>query len=253
MSGFHFSLATSDSKAIAREYCASFYNGEPVLSVSSNTFGEVPVFFDKVNNGQRFDCVELDPKIFNKGIKPFNKLKAKYPSLTYHNKNVFDMDFSQYGRINLDFCGQLTNTLMFNLFKHLQNYNGKVFITLLRAREHFHVEYYGAKSKEHFRDEVFPQMIKKFTGLDVYLPRHDYKNYKEGSNRPSLMMVYSFFRKDNDTINEIYEEKKLISDYLERTAHIHMSDLNMNDIHTVAEATGLKYETVEYYFKKYIL
>jgi hypothetical protein len=192
---FHFSLAASDSKTKAREYCTSFYNGEPVLSVSSNTFGEVPVFFGKVNKGQRFDCVEIETDTYQSGLKTFKGLKKKYPSLTYQNKNVFDMDFSLYNHINLDFCGQLTNTLMFDLFKHLKNFNGKVFITLQRAREQFEPAYYGAKDKKHFRDVVFPQMIKNFTGLDVYLPRHDYDNIKEGNKKASHMMIYSFIRK----------------------------------------------------------
>jgi hypothetical protein len=192
---FHFSLSLSDSKAIAREYCASFYNGEPVLSVSSNTFGEVPVFFGKVNKGQRFDCVENKADTYQSGLAVFNQLKEEYPSLTYQNKDVFDMDFTQYKHINLDFCGCFTNTLIFQLFKNLKNYNGKVFITLLRCREKFDVAHYGAKDNNHFRDVIFPQMIKTFTGLDVYLPRHDYENLKEGDKKPSNMMIYSFIRK----------------------------------------------------------
>lgn len=192
---FSFSLSASDSKAIAREYCASFYNGEPVLSVSSNTFGEVPVFFSKVNKGQRFDCVEKKYDTYQSGLGFFNQLKEEYPSLTYQNKDVFDMDFTQYKHINLDFCGCLTNTLMFQLFKHLKNYNGKVFITLLRCREKFDVAHYGAKDNNHFRDVIFPQMIKNFTGMDVYLPRHDYDNIKEGDKKASNMMIYSFIRK----------------------------------------------------------
>jgi hypothetical protein len=192
---FHFSLASSDSKAKAREYCASFYNGEPVLSVSSNTFGEVPVFLDKVNKNQRFDCVEIDRSTYLSGLETFKELKEKYPSLTYQNKDVFDMNFTEYKRINLDFCGNLNNGLMFNLFKHLANFNGTVYITLLRGREQFDVAHYGAKDNKHFRDIIFPQMIKTFTGLDVYMPRHDYENYKDGSKMSSHMMIYSFIRK----------------------------------------------------------
>ena len=192
---FNFSLSASDTKAIAREYCATNYNGVPVLSVSANTFGEVPVFFNRANNGQVFDCVEIDKDTFTSGQELYNKLKEQYPTVTYQNKNVFDMDFTKYGRINLDFCGNITNGLIFNLCKHLANFNGEVFITLMRGRELFDVTHYGAKNEKHFRDVVFPQIIKNFTGMDVYLPRHDYKNYKEGSKAPSNMMIYSFTRK----------------------------------------------------------
>jgi hypothetical protein len=200
MAQFHYSLSITDSKAIARNYSASNYNGESVLSVSADTFGEVPVFFNIANKNQRFDCVEINPDVYNSGLEAFNELKAKYPSLTYQNKNVFDMDFSQYDRINLDFCGQLTNKLIFDLIKHLNGFKGKVFITLLRGREQFEPSYYGTQKKgeagkTEFRDDVFPQLIKKFTGLDVYLPRHDYQNRKEGGKKPINMMVYSFHKK----------------------------------------------------------
>jgi hypothetical protein len=192
---FLFALSQSPAKAAAREYCASNYKGESVLSVSANTFGEVPVFFNKVNKGQIFDCVEIDKKTFIEGQGEFLRLKKEYPTVTYQNKDVFDMDFGKYDRINLDFCGNFTNGLIFNLCKHLKNFNGKVFITLMRGRELFDVTHYGAKNEKDFRDLVFPQMIKNFTGMDVYLPRHDYENLKEGSNKPAHMMIYSFIRK----------------------------------------------------------
>ena len=249
---FLLSLAQSDSKAKAREYCASFYNGEPVLSVSSITFGVVPVFFNRVNNGQVFDCVEIDEETFISGQENYQKLKKQYPTLTYQNKNVFDMDFSQYKHINLDFCGQLTNTLMFDLFKHLKNFNGKVFITLLRGREQFEPAYYGAKDKKHFRDVVFPQMMKTFTGLDVYLPRHDYQNYKKDSKMPSNMMIYSFIRSDKSTKKpyKLQEAQELVLRYMEDQVHIHQGQFDQTD---VVKATGLDLDVVEFIFKKYNL
>jgi len=247
---FHFSLASSDSKAKAREYCASFYNGEPVLSVSSNTFGEVPVFFGAANKGQRFDCVEIDRTTFLSGLRPYNELKKQYPTLTYQNKDVFDMDFSQYKRINLDFCGNLNNALMFNLFKHLKDFNGKVFITLLRGREQFDVSHYGAKSNAHFRDVIFPQMIKTFTGLDVYLPRHDYENYKEGSSKASHMMIYSFIRNEKDV--KAREHNKRNSDNID-AIYNYIDTHETYCVMDVVKATGIDKETVEHYFKKYQL
>lgn len=185
-------------KQTAREFVLNHIPSDcaRVLTLSADTFSfENMVLNSRLSKNPVIDAYEYDKETYNKGKKRFNELKQKHNELNFYLGDIFSVDFKQYDFINLDLCGSFTIELVNRLIASLQGFEGTIFITMTKNVRNTllrnHLDIYGVKTMQSFRDEVFPNLMKYYCDLDMFVEPFMYKNKSENT-KATEMALFGF-------------------------------------------------------------
>lgn len=194
-----FDHKDSFDKQEARLFAASHYKGGRILSLSASNFVFEQLMAKRTNN--KIDAVEYEFGEYRKGLKQYNEVVKKYPTINYEFDNIYNKRSERYGFIFLDLCQAINNQNIPQICSWLKTFKGTICITLQRARETYmdkYMELNGATDLEDFRDNVFPKIIEQFTGLKQKCAHYDYKNRTkiDGTkvSHSAPMRIYTFIR-----------------------------------------------------------
>ena len=167
-----------------------------VLTLSADTFTfENMVLNSRFSKNPVIDSYEYKKYVYDKGVKKFNKLKQKHQELNFYLGDIFSVDFKQYDFINLDLCGSFTIELVNRLIASLQGFKGTIFITMTKNVRNTlirqHLDLYGVKDMEEFRNIAFPVMLKNFCNLDMIGEPYFYAN-KSVNTKATEMVLLGF-------------------------------------------------------------
>jgi hypothetical protein len=193
-----FCYEKSAEKQTAREFVLNHIPSDcaKVLTLSADTFSfENMVLNSRFSKKPVIDSYEYDKEIYKKGVDKFNKLKQKHQELNFYLGDIFSVDFKQYDFINLDLCGSFTIELVNRLIASLQGFEGTIFITMTKNVRNTllrnHLDIYGVKTMQSFRDEVFPNLMKYYCDLDMFVEPYQYKN-KSLNTKATEMVLFGF-------------------------------------------------------------
>jgi hypothetical protein len=196
-----FCYEKSAEKQMVREFILSHIPSDcaKVLTLSADNFNfENMVLNSRFSKNPVIDSYEYKEDVYKKGLENFKKLKKEHEQreLNFYLGDIFSVDFKSYNFINLDLCGSFTIDLVNRLIISLQRgFNGTIFITMTKNVRNTllrnHLDIYGVKTMQEFRDDVFPNLMKYYCDLDMFVEPLMYKNKSENT-KATEMVLFGF-------------------------------------------------------------